>query len=114
MKTMQHTPWSDTADLITAEAVQDAEGYVTVTETPHTVYCSFTDGVSQSEFYLSQKLGMRASCQVEVHRADLAEIWPAGTYGDRFVDFNGVRYKVLRTAAETFDTVTLILTEVIR
>ncbi len=114
MKDNLHTPWSDTVDLIVSAHTKDAEGYETATEERHTVFCNWQDGVSQSEFYLSNKAGMRAAAQVEIHKADLYETWPRGSFGDRFVEFLGVRFRVLRTAAESFDTVTLILTEVIR
>ena len=111
---LQHVPWSDVVSLVTATAVKDADGYETLTETLTPVMCSWTDGVSQSEFYLSNKAGMDASAQVTVWKADLSDVWPAGTAGRRFVEFNGVRYRVVRTAPADFDTVTLILSEVIR
>lgn len=114
MRAALHTPWSDTADLITFTSVKDADGYETLTETKHPVFCHWEDGVSQSEFYLSDKAGVRASAQVEIHKIDMIEAWPAGMGGERFVDFGGVRYKVLRSFPQSFDTQTLILTEVIR
>lgn len=114
MKAGLHTPWSDVCDLITFSSTRDAEGFETETETLHPVFCHWEDGVSQSEFYLSDKAGMRASAQLEVHKIDLIEIWPQGMGGDRFVQFNGARYRVLRHFPQSFDTETLILTEVIR
>lgn len=115
MKDALHTPWSETVDLIQrTEGNPDAEGYRQPVETPHTVFCNWQDGVSQSEFYLSDKRGMRASAEVEIYKADMREAWPRGTTGDRFVVFHGVRYKVLRDFPASFDTQTLILTEVIR
>ena len=114
MKDNLHTPWSDTVDLIVPNATQAANGFETATETPHTVFCNWQDGVSQSECYLSKKLGLRASAQVEIYKADMLEAWPRGTSGERFVEFGGVRYKVLRDFPQSFDTQTLILTEVIR
>lgn len=114
MKDNLHTPWSDTVDLIVPTATQGANGFETVTEAKHTKFCNWQDGVSQSEFYLSQKLGLRASAQVEIYKADMLEAWPRGTSGERFVDYCGVRYKVLRDFPQSFDTQTLILTEVIR
>lgn len=113
MKAPLHAPWSNTVDLIVFASAQDAEGYETLTETPHTVFCNWSDGVSQSEFYLSDKAGMRASAQVEIHKIDMQDAWPRGTPGERFVDFNGQRYRVLRDFPQSFDTQTLILAEVI-
>lgn len=115
MRDLYHTPWSDEVELIQrTEGPPDADGYRRVTETPRTVFCNWQDGVSQSEFYLSDKHGMRASAEVEIYKADMWETWPRGTSGDRFVVFNGVRYKVLRDVPASFDTQSLILTEVIR
>lgn len=114
MKDTQNN-WIDaTVDLITFTSIKDADVYETLAEVKHPVFCKFQDGVSQSEFYLSDKAGMRASAQVELHKIDLIEVWPSGMGGDRFVDFNGVRYRVLRDFPQSFDTQMLILTEVIR
>lgn len=113
MKDNLHTPWSDVCDLYTLPDKQDAEGYGVDEPVKKAVYCNWQDGVSQSEFYLSQKAGMRASAQVEIHKADMLEAYPAGTAGERFVDFNSRHYKVLRDFPQSFDTQTLILTEVI-
>lgn len=114
MKPNLHTPWSDVVDLIAQTFTKDAEGYETPMEEPHTVFCNWQDGVSQSEFYLSNKAGMRAGAQVEVYKVDMLEAWPRGYAGERFVVFCGVRYRVLRDFPESFDTQTLILTEVVR
>lgn len=111
---LQHVPWSDVAELVQLAGAQDAEGYTAPAETTVPVMCSWTDGVSQSEFYYSHKAGMAASAQVTVWKADLDEVWPAGTAGDRFVEFSGRRYRVIRTAPVDLDTVCLILQEVVR
>lgn len=106
MRDALHTPWSDTVDLLTSEDNQDAEGYGVKAPTKRTVYCTWEDGVSQKEFYLSQKEGLRASASVELWRVDYE--------GEEFADFNGKRYRVLRSFASSFDCVTLILSEVVR
>ena len=114
MKDNLHTPWSDVCDLYTLPDKQDSEGYgVDTPEKLSGVFCNWQDGVSQSEFYLSQKAGMRASAQVEIHKVDMLAAYPAGTAGERFVDFGARHYKVLRDFPQSFDTQTLILTEVI-
>lgn len=114
MKNDLHTPWSDTVDLVTQVSNIDTEGFDAPTETLHTVLCNWQDGVSQSEYYLSNKAVMRAAAQVEIHKADIREVWPRGTEGTRFVVFEGTRFQVIRVAVESFDTITLILSEVIR
>lgn len=113
MKDNLHTPWSDVCELFVLPDNQDTEGYGVAAPVKKAVYCNWQDGVSQSEFYLSQKAGMRASAQVEIHKVDMLEAYPAGTGGERFVDFGGRHYKVLRDFPQSFDTQTLILTEVI-
>lgn len=114
MRNNLHTPWSDTIELHTLQPTKDAEGYETEQIALHTVLCNWTDGVSQSEYYLSDKAGARAAAQVEIFKADMYEVWPRGTPGDRFVTFEGQVYRVLRDFPQSFDTQTLILSEVIR
>lgn len=76
--------------------------------------CDWEDGVSQSEFYRSMKAGVQASAQAEVSTVDYLDFWPAGYSGYRLAEFNGRRYRIVRSFAQTFDSLTLILTEVIR
>ena len=119
MRKNTHTPWSDVAELVTFDFVQDAQGfeYLAPTEdeqgreqpgapTKRQVFCNFEEGVSQNEFYLSHKEGLRASASIE--------LWTADYNGEQFVDFGGRHYKVLRGFVSAFDVTTLILTEVIR
>ena len=116
MSAMLHTPWSDEITLIWRKTTMDASGFETVTEhrSDPPLFCDFEDGVSQSEFYLSMKAGLRASAQIQIWKADYAAAFPAGTAGERFVDFAGRHFKVLRDFPQDSDTQTLILTEVIR
>lgn len=114
MKKGLHTPWSDVCDLLFYADKQEDNGYGVDAPVKTTVFCNFEDGVSQSEFYLSQKAGLRAGAQVQIWKADMLEAFPAGTAGERFVDFAGRHFKVLRDFPQDFDTQTLILTEVIR
>lgn len=104
MKNQQHTPWSDSIDLLTLPDNQDAEGYGTAEPLRRRLMCTFSDGVSQREFYLAQKAGLEASASVE--------LWHADYEGERFAEFGGVRYKVVRSYRASFDTITLILSEV--
>ena len=111
-----HTPWSDTITLIWREATKDASGFEQITEHRSTppLFCDWEDGVSQSEFYRSMKAGVQASAQAEVSTVDYLDFWPAGYSGNRLAEFNGRRYRIVRSFAQTFDSMTLILTEVIR
>ena len=115
MSAMLHTPWSDTITLIRRDTTQDTSGFETITETRSTppLFCDFEDGVSQSEFYRSMKAGNQATAQAEVQTVDYLDFF-AGYTDLRFAEFNGRRYRILRSFPQTFDTLTLILSEVIR
>lgn len=117
MRENLHTPWSDTIDLIAYAQTQNTSGYpatpaVPAGSTKRTVFCTFEDGVSQNEFYLSEKTGHRASASVEIHAVDYQN--------EEFAEFAGGYpsstrlYKVIRAFRSSFDCVTLILEEVVR
>ncbi len=116
MKSALHTPWSDEITLIWRETEKDNANFEEVTEHRSTppLLCDFEDGVSQSEFYRSMKAGVQATAQAEVQKADFEEFWPEDYTDLRFAEFNGKRYRILRSFPQTFDTLTLILTEVVR
>ncbi len=105
-----HASWSDVITLISYtpknNAVQDAQGYDVGTEVRRTVMCSFEDGVSQNEFYLSLKEGFQASASVE--------LWTVDYQKEKLCEFNGTAYNVVRTFKSSFDHTTLILSEVVR
>ena len=106
MKAEKHTPWSDVVDLLIYADNQDAEGYGAEPVSRKTLMCTFYDGVSQQEFYVAQKAGLQASAQVEIQRVDYD--------GQRWAEFNGRRFRVLRSFPPSFDTLMLVLSEVIR
>lgn len=116
MSAALHTPWSDEITLLWLEGSQGASGYESVTEhrSDPPLFCDFEDGVSQSEFYRSMKAGNAATAQAEVQTVDYDAFWPEGFSGYRFAEFRGKRYRILRSFPQSFDTTTLILTEVVR
>lgn len=116
MKDVLHCPWSDEITLVWLETTKDASGFEAITEHRSTppLLCDFEDGVSQSEFYRSMKAGTAASAQAEVQTADYEAFWPASYSDYRFAELRGKRYRVLRSFPQSFDTTTLILTEVTR
>ena len=105
MKAGLHTPWSDVAELLSFPDDQDAEGYGVGLPVKRTIFCTFVDGVSQKEFYYSHKAGLLASASVE--------LWAVDYQGEKFVEFNGRRYRVVRNFLSSFDILTLILSEVV-
>ena len=115
-ESMLHTPWSDEITLVWREKTQSSAGFETITEhkSDPPLLCDFENGVSQSEFYRSMKAGNQATAQAEVQTVDYLDFWPTGYTDIRFADFNGVRYRILRSFPQTFDTLTLILAEVVR
>ena len=116
MNSILHTPWSDEITLIWAEEPQAASGFSGAIEhrSEPPLMCDWEDGVSQSEFYQSMKAGMAASAQAEVSTVDYLDFWPAGFTGIRYAEFNGKRYRIIRSFPQTFDSLTLILEEAIR
>ena len=116
MNALKHTPWSDEITLIYLQTAKDTAGFESVTEVRSNpaLYCSWEEGVSQSEFYRSRKAGMEATAQAEVQTADYLAFWPAGYTDLRFAEFEGRSFKILRSFPESFDTTTLILAEVMR
>lgn len=116
MNGLLHTPWSDEITLIWCETTITPAGFENTMEHRSTppLMCDWEDGVSQSEFYQSMKAGTQASAQAEVNTIDYVEFWPAGYTGYRFAEAHGKRYQILRSFPQTFDSTTLILSEVIR
>ena len=107
MREHLHTPWSDEISLVEFDTAQDAEGYLLPATPPmRTVIGTWEDGVSQNEFDLSMKQGLRANASVE--------IWTADYSGERYVFFRKRFYKVIRAFQSSFDYTTLILQEVVR
>ena len=112
----RNTPWSDDLVLIWREGPESTSGFGDVTEhrSDPALFCNFQDGVSQSEFYRSMKAGVQADAQAEVQSTDYFEFWPEGYTDLRFAEVQGKKYKIIRSFPQTFDTLTLILQEVIR
>ena len=111
-----HTPWSDEITLLRFEGEKNAAGYRNpepVASCPP-LLCSFEDGVSQSEFYLSRKAGMQADAQAEVWAADYDAFWPEGYAGRRQAQLWGRTYEIVRAFQNSMDTKILILQEVLR
>lgn len=101
-----HTPWSDEIDLLTFTDNQDAEGFGVSTPKRRTLMCTFEEGTSQNEFYLSLKAGHQASASVTIQKVDYE--------GERFAEFSGRRFRVIRTFPASFDELTLMLEEIVR
>lgn len=97
---------SAVCNLITEIYTKDNQGYESITENPKQVFCLWTDGVSQNEFYMSHKEGFEASASVDIFVGDYNR--------QRIIDFNGRRYNVIRVFQRRPDYVTLILEEVVR
>jgi len=107
MRNELHTPWSDEIGLVAFDKSQDAEGYRLPTQPClRTIFGTWEEGVSQSEFYNSMKAGLQANASVEV--------WAVDYEGERYVSFRGRFYRVIRAFQSSFDHKTLILQEVVR
>lgn len=100
------TPWTDAIKLISETKVEDADGYITVTETSREIFCTFSEGITRSEFYEGLKTGISLSAS--------AEIWADDFDSETLAEFEGKRYKIIRTFATGRGTLDLSLSEVIR
>jgi len=111
-----HTEWSDEITLIKLVGNQDSAGWPNPVETPcdTPLFCSFENGVSQSEFYRSRKAGMQADAQAQVWTVDYDEFFPADYSGRRLCQLQGRKYEIIRSFPENMDITTLILQEVLR
>ena len=96
----------DVCDLVSVTSTKDAEGYEKQVEAKVTVFCNWTDGVSQNEYYLSHKEGFEATASVDIVTFDYDK--------QKLVDFHGTRYRVIRAFQRRPDYTTLILEEVVR
>lgn len=96
----------DVCNLVAVTTTQDSEGYETITENSTQHYCNWQDGVSQNEYYLSHKEGFEASASVEIFAPEYNK--------EKYVDFHGVRFHVIRAFYSNPDFITLILEEVTR
>ena len=112
----RNTPWSDELVLIWREQPDSASGFGAVTEhrSDPPLFCDFQAGVSQSEFYRSMKAGVQADAQAEIQSVDYFDFWPEGYTDLRFCEIRGKKYRIIRSFPQTFDTLTLILQEVVR
>ena len=106
MKAELHTPWSDVITLLSFADNQDAEGYGVEAPVRREIFCTWEAGVSQKEFYLSHKEGLGTSASAEIWRVDYED--------ERYAEFNGQRYRVIRSFQSSFDCLTLMLSEVVR
>ena len=100
------TPWLDDLTLIAQQKTVDADGYESTTETQRVIRCTFSEGVTRSEFYEAMKAGVRLSAE--------AEIWASEYAGEEFCIYDSARYKIVRVFATGRGTLSLSLTEVIR
>lgn len=100
------TPWTDVLSLISATSVTDAAGYKTNSENSRDIIGTFSQGINRTEFYEGMKAGISLSAE--------AEIWQIDYQGERLCEFEGRRYKIIRTYETGRGTLSLSLSEVIR
>lgn len=100
------TPFSDVCDLIETTAVTDEDGYETQLEKATRVFCSVNRGAVRTEFYEAMKSGVELTVT--------AELWESEYGGERLLDFEGSRYKVVRAYPTGHGTLELSCSEVVR
>lgn len=100
------TPWTDVITLIKETKTEDADGYITISEEEKEILCTFSEGITRSEFYDGMKAGISLSAS--------AEIWADDFDSETLAEFEGKRYKIIRSFATGRGTIDLSLSEVIR
>lgn len=91
---------SNTIKLLTPSYSQDSIGQFTATETTTTVFCN-VQSVSREEFYDAGRNGLNPEYRVTLFAPEYN--------GQKFVEFNGVRYGVIRTYQGRNDTIELYI-----
>lgn len=92
--------WSDVITLIKSvpptEATNENGFAQQPTEQSRSVFCN-KKSVGYSEFYKSQQAGYKAELKVDIYLLDYKDFYPPDYLGERLVEFEDLRYKVLRT-----------------
>ena len=97
--------YRDTVDLIKVVHTEDADGYMTDTETSRTV-CADVNNATRMEFYEAYKAGLQIALNITIRYEDYE--------GEKLVEFNGQRYKVERLYSADRERMELSCSEVIR
>lgn len=104
MKT-NRAPFSDICELISVSTAKDADGYDIRTETEREVFCSISAGVSRTEMYEALKAGIKLSAT--------AEVWEADYNRAELLEYEGIRYRIVRCYPSGYGTLELSLEEVV-
>lgn len=93
--------WSDVITLIkpvppTEATNENGFDLPSQDEQSRSIFCN-KKSVGYSEFYKSQQAGYKAELKVDVYLLDYKDFYPPDYLGERLVEFEGLRYKVLRT-----------------
>jgi len=96
--------YDDELILIGQTFEEDDIGNQVPVETRTSLLCGLKS-VTRSEFYNAAAAGLRPSMVFEIHGYEYS--------GEQFVEFAGVRYRILRTYAIDFETLELTCERVI-
>lgn len=100
------TPWMQDLTLIKQIKTSDTSGYESITETTRTIACTFSEGISRTEFYEGMKAGIQLSAT--------AEIWQDDYEKEELCSYEESRYRIVRVFETGRGTLELSLSEVIR
>jgi hypothetical protein len=100
-----NTPFTDICTLIGIEKSHDADGYAVDIEKKSEVFCSVADGATRSEFYEALRNGIKLSITVEV--------WQDDYNGQQRIEYNSIKYRVVRGYPTGHGTLELSCSEVI-
>jgi SPP1 family predicted phage head-tail adaptor len=94
------TVWRNEVDLLTIKNDVDDIGDVVETVTRNTIFCN-EKSISQSEFYQAHAQGLKPQIKLVIKVADYNK--------EQVVEYEGVRYRVLRTFKSSSEDIELVL-----
>ena len=94
------TVWRNEVDLLTIKNDVDDIGDVVETVTRNTIFCN-EKSISQSEFYQAHAQGLKPQIKLVIKVSDYNK--------EQVVEYEGVRYRVLRTFKSSSEDIELVL-----
>lgn len=96
--------YRDLIDLVSTEKSQNENGYPVVIETARQVFAS-AESVKRSEFYAGNKEGIQLAIAFVVRCADYS--------GETLIDYDGKRYRLIRSYTKDGEWLELNCAEVV-
>jgi SPP1 family predicted phage head-tail adaptor len=92
--------FSDVINLVKITSAKNDYFDIVQTETKRQVYAN-KKSIKMSEFYQAQVVGMKPEL--------VFEIWASEYDGEEYIEFDGVKYKIIRTYMKNVDILELVV-----